>query len=394
MEEKYVSLIDRWGMDVKSYESGVSTGRRRAFCKECVFFETENALNCKKYVNNEKPSEILHSKRECEYFSAKNPIEIDVEENSIESKKIGALFGFVCGDMIGVPVEFENRTERKEDPVKNARAYGTYNQPIGTWSDDTSLTLALIDCVNKGFSMSSLTEGFVEFLRQAKYTPYGKVFDIGNTTITAISNIEKGVPYSKCGGKEESDNGNGSLMRILPLGLLWGEVSDEKIIPLVEGISMITHAHPRSQFACLFYAYLVKELLVSESKEAALNETINYFGQSCFDEKYGQERKIYNRIISKEILTLSENDIKSTGYVVDSLEASIWCFLKEDSTKEIILKAVNLGGDTDTIAAIAGGLAGAFYGINDVPNNWIQLLAKKEMLLETFRTFVYSKGDV
>lgn len=393
MEEKYVSLIDRWGMDVDSYESGVNSGRRRAFCKECVYFEIENALNCKKYVNSEKPSEILHSKRECEYFMSKNPIEIDVEENSIESKKMGALFGFVCGDMIGVPVEFESRTERREDPVKNARAYGTYNQPIGTWSDDTSLTLALIDCINKGFSMSDLADGFVRFLREAKYTPYGKVFDIGNTTITAIANIEKGVPYNKCGGSDESDNGNGSLMRILPLGLLWHNEQDKKMISIIEDVSKVTHAHPRSLFACLFYSYFVKKILECESKEKALDETIEYFNQSIFDEKYAEERKVYGRIVSKEIVDLTEKEIKSTGYVVDSLEAAIWCFMNENSTRDVILRAVNLGGDTDTIAAIAGGLAGAFYGINDVPNSWIQLMAKKELLLESFNTFICGKGD-
>lgn len=393
MEEKYVSLIDRWGMDVDSYESGVSSGRRRAFCKECVYFQTENALKCEKYINSEKPSEVLHSKRECEYFVSKKPIEIDIKENGVESKKLGALFGFVCGDMIGVPVEFENRTERREDPVKNARAYGTYNQPIGTWSDDTSLTLALIDCINKGFSMSALADGFVKFLRQAKYTPYGKVFDIGNTTITAIANIEKGVPYNKCGGSEESDNGNGSLMRILPLGLLWYSEQDEIMISMIEDVSMITHAHPRSLFACLFYSYFVKKILECESKEEALDKTIEYFNQPLFDKKYEEERKVYERIISRKIIALDEKEIKSTGYVVDSLEAAIWCFMNENSTRDVILKAVNLGGDTDTIAAIAGGLAGAFYGVTDVPNSWIQLMAKKELLLDSFNTFICDKGD-
>lgn len=391
MEEKYVSLIDRWGMDVDSYESGISSGRRRAFCKECVYFQTENALKCEKYINSEKPSEVLHSKRECKYFLSKKPIEINVKENIVESKKFGALFGFVCGDMIGVPVEFENRTERREDPVKNARAYGTYNQPIGTWSDDTSLTLALIDCINKGFSISSLADGFVKFLRQAKYTPYGKVFDIGNTTITAISNIEKGIPYSKCGGADESDNGNGSLMRILPMGLIWEDKSDEEMIPLIEDISRLTHGHPRSIFACLFYAYMIKELLVCDSKEVALDKTIEYFNQSLFDKKYDQERESYNRIFTKDIISANEDSIKSTGYVVDSLEAALWCFFSENSTKDIILKAVNLGGDTDTIAAIAGGLAGTFYGVNDIPDNWIQLMAQKEMLFEMFKTFVSNK---
>lgn len=391
MEEKYVPLIERWGMDVASYESEVSSERRRVFCKECTHFQTENALKCEKYTNNEKPSEVLHSKRECKYFAARNPIGINVEENSIESKKLGALFGFVCGDMIGVPVEFESRAARRKYPVKSARAYGTYNQPIGTWSDDTSLTLALIDCINQGFSVSSLADKFVEFLRQSKYTPWGKVFDIGNTTVTAISNIEKGVPYSRCGGADESDNGNGSLMRILPMGLIWADKSDEEMISLIEDISSLTHRHPRSVFACLFYAYMIKELLVCGSKEEALDKTIEYFKQSLFDKRYGQERESYSRIFTKDILSAHENSIKSTGYVVDSLEAAIWCFMKENSTKDIILRAVNLGGDTDTIAAIAGGLTGAFYGVNDIPNNWIQLMAQKEMLFEMFKTFILGK---
>ena len=140
--------------------------------------------------------------------------------DELEKRLYGGIFGFCIGDMLGVPVEFSSRKERDEDEVKELRAYGTYHQPFGAWSDDTSLMLCFIDAFNKGFSMNGLAENFASYFSEGKFTPYGEMFDIGIATQNAIINIIQGVEPVNCGGKTEKDNGNGSLMRILPLAYL------------------------------------------------------------------------------------------------------------------------------------------------------------------------------
>ncbi len=308
-------------------------------------------------------------------------------QNDVTNKKLGALYGLVCGDMIGVPVEFTSREERKNDPVKGPRAYGTHKQPKGTWSDDTSLTLALIDAIDQEFTLDKFANNIVLYYRVGKYTPHGRVFDIGNTTLKAIRNIEKGMPLHECGGYRQDDNGNGSLMRILPAGLLWLNKSDKEMITFIKDVSGLTHRHPRSILACLFYSCLIKELICCDDKKAALDNTIVCINR-IWDKKYEIEKEYYSRIFNKTILITEEDNIKSSGYVVDSLEASIWSFMTTNSVKEAILKAVNLGGDTDTIGALTGGLAGSFYGIKNIPKNWLSILACKKMLDKMFLSFI------
>ena len=227
----------------------------------------------------------------------------------------------------------------------------------------------------------------MDFYRNGRFTPRNSVFDIGITTVNAFQNIEKGIPLNRCGGSSEYDNGNGSLMRILPMGLIWDCYDDKTIVEMIEEISSLTHAHKQSKFACILYSFFIKKLLSTNSKEQALDETIDYLKNNC-REQYATEFETYDRILSKSIIYADKKEIKSSGYVVDSLEAAIWCFMKGECVKDILLSAVNLGDDTDTIAAITGGMAGAFYGVDSIPNRWIQILERKEELAETFNTFI------
>lgn len=334
-------------------------------------------------------------------------------KNAMERRLRQGLFGFCVGDALGVPVEFSNRNERKEDPVREMRAYGTHRQPAGTWSDDTSLMLCLVDAVNQGYSIQKTADNFMDFYKNGAFTPYGEVFDIGISTKEAIEKMCVGETPARCGGASVGDNGNGSLMRVLPLAFYGLRMEGPQLISLVEEVSSLTHGHKRSMFACIFYVKFAIRLMAGDSKTDALDRTIRFVKQYCA-ESYAVEWEHFDRILSKQILELEENSIHSTGYVVDTLEAALWAFLGGKSYREIVLTAVNLGGDTDTVAAIAGGLAGIYYcvyggqavedaqkkiwkGTRDwdgpvergvgIPEEWIQCIAKKEELYQMFRQF-------
>ncbi len=322
------------------------------------------------------------------------------EANSIPIKDIGkyflyhGLFGFCIGDALGVPVEFSTREQRRKDPVREMRAYGTHGQPLGTWSDDTSLMLCLIDAVNQGYSIRKVADNFIRFYKNGAFTPYGEVFDIGNSTKDAVEKMCRGENPADCGGISEFENGNGSLMRILPLAFYGRRMKVPEFISLIEEISSLTHRHPRSRLACIFYVRFTMYLMDGHSfredaKEEAYDRTLMFMRKNCF-EAYKDEWKHFDRIFSKEILYLEEDEIRSTGYVVDTLEAVLWAFYHAKSYQDVVLTAVNLGEDTDTVAALAGGLAGIFYCMDiekRIPKEWIQNLVKREELYQMFCKF-------
>ena len=385
-EIKQLSLVERWKLDIESYkraEMKVKTASPQ--CKSCLYFVIGDAFHCQKYKEEKKPEEVIWAKKECSFYTNKNPIKMEIS-NGRENKFYGALFGFCVGDMIGVPVEFSSRREREKDMVQELRAYGTYHQPFGTWSDDTSLTLCLIDAINKGFSLEKVSDNFISYYEKADFTPHGEVFDIGNATRDAIEKMIRGVAPDKCGGDQETDNGNGSLMRVLPLAFYGENLNSKDLIKLTEDVSALTHAHKRSKLACIFYVVYAMLLIQGYGKAEAYDKAVICVHKNC-KKPYKDELKNFENILSKKCITFSKEQIKSTGYVIDTLEAVLWCFYHADSYKETILNAVNLGGDTDTIAAIAGGIAGIYYGYVQIPDQWIQNISRKEEMQQMFSDF-------
>ena len=299
------------------------------------------------------------------------------------------IYGLVVGDAMGVPVEFTSREAGKLDPVTDMRGYGTYSQPEGTWSDDSSMALAtLVSIRDKGeIDYNDIMDKFSDWCMYGAYTPFDEVFDIGIATSRAIMKYNNGAKPLESGGETELDNGNGSLMRILPICLYILEeqsksnLYDNEAIDIIHNCSALTHAHLRSKTACGIYYFLVKAILdergeIIERLQLGVNNAFKYYSKNIQN-----ELDKYNRIASlPEFKYTTENQIKSTGYVVHTLEAAIWCLVNTSSYEEVILKAVNLGDDTDTIAAITGGLAGLYYGYNNIPDKWISKLQKKDWI--------------
>lgn len=295
-------------------------------------------------------------------------------KNKIEA----GLLGLAVGDALGVPVEFKSRAYLKENPVTEMFGFGTHYQPAGTWSDDSSLTFCLAESLTKSYDLNDIAKNFVKWYGADLWTPHGKVFDIGIATRHAIENIAKGHQPDLCGGFSESDNGNGSLMRILPLVFYLQKQSDiEVIYQKVKEVSSITHAHFRSIFACFIYVVYCLEILKDKDKFEAYKDMQNVLSKFLENKSFNPvEIQLFDRILKNDISQYPGVNIHSSGYVLDSLQASLWCFLNSDSYKETVLKAVNLGEDTDTTGAIAGGLAGIYFGLKSIPQKWIENLVR------------------
>ena len=299
------------------------------------------------------------------------------------------IYGLIIGDAMGVPVEFTSREDRKKNPITDMTGYGTYNQPEGTWSDDSSMVLATLASIrDRGrIDYKDIMDRFHNWCMYGAYTPFDNVFDIGVATSRAIMKYSNGAKPLESGGETEWDNGNGSLMRILPICLYIFEeqsksnLSDNEAIDIIHNCSALTHAHLRSKMACGIYYFLVKAVMekdgeITERLQIGIDNAFRYYRLNT-----GAEISSYNRIISLlEFKDTPEENIKSTGYVVDTLEAALWCLLNTPSYREAILKAVNLGNDTDTIAAVTGGVAGIFYGYENIPDKWKSKIQRKDLI--------------
>ena len=303
------------------------------------------------------------------------------------------IMGLVVGDALGLPVQFSTREEMKAKPVKGMEGYGVFNVPEGSWSDDGSMALAtLCSLLEKdGVDYEDIMGRFADWHFKGEYTPFGYAYDQGRTCLDAIYSYAKGADAYHCGQTGERSNGNGSLMRILPVCLYAyeqekkGAVKEDEALDMVHKVSALTHAHLRSQMACGIYYFLVKAVL---NGEGSLQERLQ---KGVDDAKAYYEKDVanltelahYGRLFDLESFgQVQEDQIRSSGYVVDSLEAAVWGLLTTDTYREALLKVVNLGEDTDTIAAIAGGLGALYYGYEGIPAEWIEVVQKREWIEE------------
>ena len=298
------------------------------------------------------------------------------------------IIGFVVGDTMGVPVEFNSRGKLLLNPVTEMLEYGTHNMPKGCWSDDTSMTLATMDSIIKckEINTNDMADKFIKWYRNGEYTATGIMFDIGTTTQQALVKYQRGIDIaSKCGGEREYDNGNGSLMRMLPIAYycyLKG-LEDTEILKIVKEVSSITHRHPISILGCYIYVRLAIELLKGKGLLQAYQEI------KKLDYLYFTEDTIYKyeRILNNDIGLYNINEISSNGYIVSTLEAVIWTLINSKSFNETIIKAINLGEDTDTVGACVGGLAGIYYGIENINQKWKDNILRYDYIINMCNEF-------
>jgi ADP-ribosylglycohydrolase len=298
------------------------------------------------------------------------------------------LYGVCVGDALGVPVEFESREVLKKKPITKMCYGGVHNQMKGTWSDDSSLTFCLAESIIEGYDIHKLANKFIAWRKDGYWTARGKVFDIGNTTRESIINLSKGLHPTLAGGSSEIDNGNGSLMRILPLVILTKHLNIQERFDLAKEVSSFTHAHNRSVIACFYYLEFALQIMERKDKFEIYNNlktTVSNFLNAS--EIYSDEINHFDRLLKENIYELNEDDIQSGGYVIHTLEASVWCLLTSDNYAIAVLKAINLGGDTDTTGAVTGGLAGLLFGFKSISKDWFFAIAKKNEINQLIHRF-------
>lgn len=305
------------------------------------------------------------------------------------------IFGHAIGDALGVPVEFNSRESLTKNPVTDMRGFGTHEVPAGAWSDDTSMTLCLLESLDRMgiIDYDDIMKNFVRWTDEAAFTPTGVMFDIGRTTMQAIVKYIHATEAILCGGCSPYDNGNGSLMRIAPMALYLYNKSGVKLtdsdLETIHKVSALTHGHVRSQMACGIYVFIAVHMLdgqqLTDAVRLGLQAAYTFYAQQAV---FTEEIETYKRLWDlNSFYSLPENAINSSGYVVDTLEAALWCLLNTNTYRDCVLKTVNLGEDTDTVAAVAGGLAGLAYGYNNIPSSWLKQLLRADYIDELCRKF-------
>lgn len=299
-------------------------------------------------------------------------------EDTKPGKYKGCLLGLAVGDAVGTTVEF--RSPGTFEPVRDMVGGGPFELEPGQWTDDTSMALCLAESLLacEAFHPRDQMERYVRWYREGYLSSTGSCFDIGNTVRMALERFEQsGEPFS--GSVKRAASGNGSLMRLAPVPMLYAANAREAIIRSGDS-SLTTHGSVLAVDACRYFGGLLVGALQGASKEELLSPLYcpvpDFWRANRLVPEIGQ-------VAEGSFKTKQPPEIKGSGYVVESLEAALWAFYRSDSFEEGCLLAVNLGDDADTTAAIYGQLAGAYYGMNGIPANWLQRIAMKDFIGQT-----------
>ncbi|MBS1796472.1 MAG: ADP-ribosylglycohydrolase family protein [Acidobacteria bacterium] len=295
----------------------------------------------------------------------------------IKDRIRGGMIGLLVGDALGVPYEFHARESipamdeiEFEPPAAFRRAHA--GTPAGTYSDDGAQALILLDSLlERGrFDAAHFAGGLCDWYDRGSMAVDGRVFDVGIQTADAIRLLRRGVEPLLAGGADEYSNGNGALMRVLPLAL-WHRGTDVELVADAFDQSAVTHGHRRSQICCALYCLWARRIV--ENAENPWAAAVETFG-AMFPEETIERTELDTRIFPKN----ADYEIRGGGYVVDSLRAAR-VLAAEDSYEMTVKRAVALGDDTDTTACIAGGIAGLIHGHEAIPARWRAALRGREL---------------
>ena len=335
---------------------------------------------------------------------------IEIQNNTmIDIKEIYkyTFYGFVIGDILGLPVEARSRDYLKQNPVNDMISNELRKTRVGYWSDDTSMCLCTMESINEcnSINYANMMDKFIMWASRGYLTVDDrKFFGVGERTLQALKfyynektnptisiNQEDGKWILEIGklstqvGKEKI-SGNGSLMRMLPIifYLYNKKLTIKEKINIICDSSSITHYSEDCKASCILYMFIIYNLLEKKEKEESIkNSLIELKNNYDLDKCEGINRFYEDNLFTKDI-----NDLKTSGYVIDTIETVICLFLKTNSYKEAVLSAVNLGGDTDTIAALTGALCAIYYGSNDIPKIWIDKILKKDVIDNIIEDFI------
>ena len=295
------------------------------------------------------------------------------------------LLGTAIGDALGLPIQFLEREVVAKNPITTMEGLDQFNIPAGTWSDNTSLSFCLAESLCNGYDLNDIINKFTKWMYEDYWTPANETFDINYINYFAIVNLRNNGSPHVTGIDNKRGNRDGSLMRILPLVPYILNMEEENRFRIIKEISSLTYRHSGSILACIalceFAIQYINLQLVEEAYQAMQQTILQLLKKEMFIE----EDIPFKRLVGlsyEEFKAIELKDIHSTEYVIDTLEASLWCIFNTTSYKDAVLKAVNLGDDANTVGAITGGLAGIIYGYDTIPSEWLEVLAKKDDIIE------------
>jgi ADP-ribosyl-[dinitrogen reductase] hydrolase len=287
-------------------------------------------------------------------------------ENRLADRFRGCLLALAAGDAVGTAVEFKPRGSFP--PVTGINGGGPFGLEPGQWTEETSMALCLASSllVRDGFDANDQIKRYKKWRDQGYMTSTGECIDVGLTVGNALARYEKtGIAFA--GSTKPNSAGNASIMRVAPVAMFY-YTDREAVIEFSGESSRTTHGAAECVDACRYLGLVIHRALSGASKEDVLAPgPSDLLGTANIQ-----------AIANGEYKTKTEAEIVGSGYVVESLEAALWCFWTTDSCKDAILAAANLGDDADTTAAICGQLAGAFYGAGDIPDEWLDVLVMRD----------------
>lgn len=285
-------------------------------------------------------------------------------EKERKDKAFGALFGLIVGDALGAAVEFKKRGSFKE--VKTMRSGGPHGLEAGYWTDDSSMALCLAESlIEKGFNLTDQLDKYLKWYKEGYLSSTGNCFDIGSNTARSLEFYEEN---KKLPPARERAAGNGSIMRLAPVPIYFRD-DFSKAVEFSGKSSLTTHNNIMAVDSCRYFGGLLQQfinsrIIIRAFKVKVIKDT-------------ARDLDLDKRVIKavNGAFKKKRDEIISDGFVINTLEASLWSFLNTNNFNEAILKAVNLGNDADTVAAVTGQIAGAYYGYQQLEESWLDQLA-------------------
>ena len=330
-------------------------------------------------------SHPIHDELEDDYVPIPEPQSfIDLQRENPTNQQLGGLIGLLCGDAVGVPYEFHPAEEIPEksliDMVPPPAPFRRSHRqvPVGTWSDDGAQALCICTCINHDSKLDihDFAQRLCDWYEDGYLAVDNKVFDVGIQTSEAIDRLLNGTDPHKSGNADEMSNGNGSLMRVLPLALYMSR-TDDALVHDAHLQSLPTHAHPRSLVACAYYCLVARAYL--EGNEAPWDDAVTRLTRVYTSWHITEERSIFLNELALILDSPLREQPKGSGYVVDTLWSAKKA-MEESSYEAVIQAAIAFGNDTDTTACVAGGLAGIRFGFSGIPSRWLMQLRGFDIL--------------
>lgn len=293
-----------------------------------------------------------------------------------------AIYGLAVGDALGVPYFSINQEEMCPKEEISMIKGGTHDKPEGTWSDETSLTLILLDSLSdKRFSLKNLIENSLNWFEEGEYTIDSEAFGIEPQTLSILTQLSEGSSLRRVLREGDLNDGNSALIKILPLAFwLINEPSIKKRKKMIDDICSITNSDDISKLVCHYYVEFAIQLVNGNDMNLAYSETNRLMRKHYGGKQHAHLLGAFEMILTTRIAWVDKTHIKADDSAIHTLEAVIWSLINSTGYENCMKRAVSLGGNTDTIAAVVGGLAGIFYGYERIPKRWLEQLRGKDIL--------------